>query len=199
VLELVPRELFVDREQIGESAEDRALPLTEDGASTISALHAYVASFSALELESGDQLVDLGGGSGYGAALASEVVGAEGGVLSLELEPLLAARARRLLADRNNVRALHASAHDVELWRGARKVSCGFALERVPAAWLEALADGGRLVAPIGDSDRQTLTLFEKVDGAIREQKLGLVRYVADRAAHPPSLAPASAEPAPEA
>jgi protein-L-isoaspartate(D-aspartate) O-methyltransferase len=180
-LESVPRERFVDLEHVAESADDRALPLTDDGASTISALHAYAASFGALELGPGDDLVDLGGGSGYGAALASELVGASGSVISIELEPSLAERACRLLAQRSNVRVVCASAHDCGLWGGARKVSCGFSIERLPDAWLAALADGGRLVAPIGGAERQTLTLFEKRGGHVSSRPIGAVRYVADR------------------
>lgn len=179
----VPRERFVELEHVADSADDRALPLSDDGASTISALHAYAASFGALELGEGDSLVDLGGGSGYGAALAAEVVGPSGSVTTLEIDPTLAARAAELLAGRANVTALCASAHDVTLWRGARKVSCGFALPRIPEGFLEALADGGKLVAPVGPAERQTLTLFEKVDGSVRSRELGSVRYVGDRAA----------------
>lgn len=180
-LENAPRERFVAPEDVAESADDRALALSDDGSSTISALHAYAASFAALELAAGDRLVDLGSGTGYGACVAREVVGASGSVLGVELEPALAARAARLLAHHPNVQILAADAHDVALWAGAVKVSCGFSLERVPDAWLDALADGGRLVAPIGARDRQTLTLFEKRDGVVRTRELGAVRYVADR------------------
>ena len=64
--------MFKDREglQWVDPSRDAALPLTDDGASTISAMHAYVAAFDALELAEGDALVELGGGTGYGAALA---------------------------------------------------------------------------------------------------------------------------------
>jgi protein-L-isoaspartate(D-aspartate) O-methyltransferase len=180
-LEAVPRERFVDLEHVAESADDRPLPLTGDGGSTISALHAYAASFGALELGPGDALIDLGGGTGYGAALASALVGGTGGVVCIELEPALAARAERLLAERSNARVVCASAHETELWRGAVKVSCGFAVERVPESWLSALADGGRLVAPVGSAARQTLTLFEKRGNLVRLRAIGLVRYVIDR------------------
>src|SRR5258708_15402495 len=65
----VPRERFVRVEDIPMSADDRALNLDDSGASTISAMHAYAASFAALSLTEGDELVDLGGGTGYGAAI----------------------------------------------------------------------------------------------------------------------------------
>ena len=64
-------------------------------------------------------------------------------------------------------------------WRGARKVSVAFAVAEVPAAWLDALAPGGRLVAPVGTP--QTLTLYAKDDaGRVDARALTPVRYVVD-------------------
>src|SRR5262249_9553342 len=74
----VPREVLVPVEPIAHSAADCALPLSENGRSTISALHAYVEVFDALELGAGDHFTELGAGTGYGAALAAAVVGAAG-------------------------------------------------------------------------------------------------------------------------
>jgi len=181
-LRRVPRERFVLLENVAESAADVPLALSEDGGSTISALHAYVTAFSALELGPGDSLVDLGGGSGYGAALAAEVVGATGHVLSIEIVSELSARARRNLASYAHVRALEASAHDVDIWRGANKVFCGFALPSVPSAWLEALGEGGVLVAPIGGPAVQRLTRFFRAKDGIHTTAIEPVRYVGDRA-----------------
>lgn len=170
----VPRERFVRPEDIARSAEDVALALTEDGESTISALHAYARSFDAIELGEGDALVDLGAGTGYGCALARRVVGARGSVLGIEIVPELATWAERVAPGA----VVLGNAHDVSRWRGARKVVVGFSLARMPDAWLEALAPGGKIVAPIGT----TLVLFTK-QGTIEARDLGEVRYVGDRAA----------------
>lgn len=179
----VPRERFVDVEHVNASAKDRALPLTEDGGSTLSAMHAYVTAFTALELVAGDHVADLGGGTGYGAALASEVVGETGRVVSLEVEPSLAARATANLAGYSQARYATANAHEVERWRGASKVYVAFAVGRVPEAWLDALPDGGRLVAPIEDGGHQQMTLFVKRGAQVIPSTLGAVRYVPDRTA----------------
>jgi len=178
----VPRERFALPENIPESADDRALPLGEDDGSTLSALHAYAIAFRALGLAEGDSFVDLGGGSGYGAAVAAEVVGESGSVLSLELDPGLSALARENLAGRPQARAQCADAHDVALWRGARKVYAGFALREMPGAWLDALAEGGVLVAPVGSGKEQRLVRFERRGEAVTREELGAVRYVPDRA-----------------
>lgn len=179
----VPRERFVALEELATSADDRPLPLTADDRSTLSALHAYAETFAALRLAPGDRLVELGSGNGYGAMLAAEVVGPRGHVLTLEVCPELAAEARAHLRDHPQVTALEADAHDVARWRGAEKVYVAFAVAAVPSAWLEALADGGRLVAPIGAADEQLLTLFERDGSRNRRTELGPVRYVMDRTA----------------
>lgn len=189
----VPRERFVLAEHIAESADDRALPLGEDGGSTISALHAYSIAFRALELGPGDAYVDLGSGSGYGAALASEVVGETGRVLSLELDPELAALARENLAPYPQARALEADAHEVERWRGAQKVYAGFALRQIPEAWVEALDEGGVLVVPVGDETRQVLVRVARTAGGIEKRELGPVRYVLDRT-HGAAISAAAAD-----
>jgi protein-L-isoaspartate(D-aspartate) O-methyltransferase len=183
----VPRERFVDLEHVGPSARDIALPLSQDGGSTLSAMHAYVAAFEALELGRGDELVELGGGSGYGAALASEVVGPAGKVLSLETEPELVARGAPLLTSYPQTELVVADAHRTERWRSAQKVYVAFAIAKLPPPWIAALADGAKLVAPLlAEDGTQTLTLFEKREGAIEQHPLGQVRYVPDRS---PALA----------
>ena len=179
----VPRERFVPVELIGQAAADRALLLSAHGASTISALHAYAEAFAALELGAGDHFTELGAGTGYGAALAAKVVGDGGSVRALELDPALAELARQNLASESRVTILTADAHDVELWRGASKVSCAFAVDRVPDSWLDALGEDGLLVAPVGSGVEQTLTVFRKQRGSITSTPRGRVRYVRDR--HP--------------
>lgn len=182
-IEVVPRERFVDVEHVHEAARDVALPLTEDGASTISAMHAYVAAFEALELGAGDDFVELGGGTGYGAALASEVVGPEGRVLSLELAASLEEVAQRNLAGYSQTTFEIGDAHDVDRWRGANKVYAAFAIDALPDSWIAALPCGGRLVAPVGPSDAegQQLTLFVKTERGLERRELGRVMYVPDR------------------
>ena len=83
----VPRERFVQPVDIERSADDIPLPLDASGLATISAPHAYLLSYRLLGLAPGDCLVELGTGSGYGAALAAFIVGPEGRVLTFEIDP----------------------------------------------------------------------------------------------------------------
>jgi protein-L-isoaspartate(D-aspartate) O-methyltransferase len=179
----VPRERFVRPEDLVRSAEDTPLPLDDQGLATISAPHAYLLSFRLLELAPGDSLLELGTGSGYGAALAAFVVGREGRVVTLEIDPTLADWARLTLADLPNV-AVHCAdaVSSVGHWRGANKVSVTFAVDALPGEWLHALPEGGSLVAPVGSRDRdQRLVLVRREGGRLIESEHGAVRYVKNR------------------
>jgi protein-L-isoaspartate(D-aspartate) O-methyltransferase len=185
----VPRERFVRRADIAHSAEDTPLPLDDVGLATISAPHAYVLSFRLLKLNEGDGLVELGTGSGYGAALASFVVGPSGQVRTFEIDPRLAGWARGNLAGDRNVRVIEGDAiTSAPLWGGATKVVATFAVDTIPPSWLEALPEGGVLVAPVGSTGAeagperdQRLVLATKLGGAVVLSDHGAVRYVKNR------------------
>ena len=180
----VPRERFVRREDVGLSADDTPLPLDGTGLATISAPHAYLLSYRLLRLAHGDSLVELGTGSGYGAALAAAIVGPKGRVLTIEIDPALARWARDTLRDDPNVTVLDGDAvSSAAHWgdvRDAQKVVVTFAVDAVPRPWLEALRDGGRLVAPVGKTE-QRLVLVERRRGVLVETDHGAVRYVKNR------------------
>jgi protein-L-isoaspartate(D-aspartate) O-methyltransferase len=179
----VPRERFVPQEDIERSAEDTPLPLDLEGLATISAPHAYLLSFRLLALEPGDALVELGAGSGYGAALAAFVVGPEGSVLTFEIDAALAAWAARNLAGEPNVRVVHADAvSSGQMWGAAKKIVVTFAVSDLPAEWIDALPEGGKLVAPVGPSDRdQQLVRVSRRHGRVVQTEHGAVRYVKNR------------------
>ena len=178
----VPRERFVRADDVERSAEDTPLPLDDQGLSTISAPHAYVLSFRLAALAPGDALVELGSGSGYGAALAAFIVGPGGSVLTFEIDPSLAGWAGRTLADQPNAHVVCADAvSSAPRWGRAQKVICTFAVEALPEAWTAALPEGGRLVAPVGPRDEQRLVLVQRQRGAIVRTEHGAVRYVVNR------------------
>jgi protein-L-isoaspartate(D-aspartate) O-methyltransferase len=178
----VPRERFVRWEDIASSAADIPLPLDDLGFATISAPHAYLLSFRLVELSPGDRLVELGSGSGYGAALAARAVGPSGHVQTLEIDGDLASRARGLLSDASNVTPIHADALQVDLWGEANKFVCTFAVETLPAPWTAKLPDGGILVAPVGPNSRdQRLVRVSCRGELVRASEHGAVRYVTNR------------------
>jgi protein-L-isoaspartate(D-aspartate) O-methyltransferase len=187
----VPRDRFVRPQDRAMSWEDTPLPLDDSGKATISAPHAYLLSFRLVELAPGDRLVELGSGSGYGAALASFIVGPNGTVSTLEIDPALAARARELLKGVENVTVFEIDAmSSAPLWSGCNKFVCTFAVERIPDAWLSAIPERGVLVAPVGTRDRdQRLVRIERRHGDLFESEHGPVRYVHNRSPLSPSPA----------
>jgi len=180
----VPREWFVRPEDVGDSADDTPLLLNDEGLATISAPHAYLLSFRVIGLTRGDRLAELGTGSGYGAALASPIVTAEGGVLTIEIDEILSRRATRLLRDYPNVRVVQGEAGAlIGAWRHYERVIVTFAVESLPPTWLDALPIGGRMVVPVGRAESQRLMRVERCsDGSLQWSDHGAVRYVPNRA-----------------
>jgi protein-L-isoaspartate(D-aspartate) O-methyltransferase len=178
----VPREKFVRDDDVAKSADDTPLSLDDEGLATISAPHAYLLSFRLLELERGDSLLELGSGSGYGAALASDIVGSQGLVTTVEIDEALARRASTLLARIPNVRVLHGdAAHLSRTESDAEKIVVTFAVDRIPDAWLAMLDDGARLVAPVGARGDQRLVRVVRRGRELMTSDHGAVRYVRNR------------------
>jgi protein-L-isoaspartate(D-aspartate) O-methyltransferase len=190
---MVPRERFVLPEEIASSADDAPSPLDPAGRATVSAPHAYLLTYGLLGLGEGDTLIELGTGTGYGAALASRIVGPRGSVTSIEIDPALSERASRLLAEpdlRGPARGelLTGDAKDlgprvIARATGRVRVAVTYAVSAPPTPLLAALPSGGRLVAPVGEED-QRLKRWERAAGGsatLTETSHGAVRYVSER------------------
>jgi protein-L-isoaspartate(D-aspartate) O-methyltransferase len=197
----VPRERFVLPEDIALSAADTPLTLDREGYATVSAPHAYVLTYSLLGLREDDFLLELGTGSGYGAALALDFLGPRGRVTSIEIDPVLAARAARVIAllDEGRPRrstliegdAVALAEHFVD---GAPsdgpplKVAFTFALRFAPERLATLLPERGVLVAPVTTGSswspggaQQELLRWERRAGVLHATAHGAVRYVTER------------------
>jgi len=165
---------------------DEPLPLdTPHGehVATISAPHVYVLGFDALNLQPGDRLLELGSGSGYGAALAAHVVGPHGFVTTVEADPHLARNSAKNLEGLRNVRVVHddglgrpdlLAAHD-RCW-------LTFSTATVPRALLDALPEGASLVAPVGSAATdQRFVRYTRRGRELLTDDLGAVRFVPSR------------------
>jgi protein-L-isoaspartate(D-aspartate) O-methyltransferase len=175
-----PRECYVREDDIAQSWQDRSFALLDDGTATVSALHAYLWNYTLLELNEGDRLLDVGAGTGYGTAVAARIVGEAGRVLAIEHNADLAARAGDLLKERSNVEVRCADGLQLVPDGAFNKVVFSFALSAVPGAYLDAVPEGGGIVAPLLQEDgTQQLTLFVRRDGVLSSSPQGVVRYVA--------------------
>ncbi len=181
----VRREDFIPPEYRDHAYEEVPLPLPGTH-STISCPHSYPLFYEPLGLDEGQRFLEIGTGSGYGAAVAREVVGPRGRVVSVEIDPVTHEFARRNLAS--------AGYGDVVLVLGDGglghapagpydRVVVTAACDPVPPPLLEQLEAGGRLVAPVQEGAVQWLVLFEKRAGEIVTRELCEVLYVPLRGA----------------
>jgi protein-L-isoaspartate(D-aspartate) O-methyltransferase len=174
----VPREAFVPEHLRGAAHADEALPI--EAGQTISQPYIVGRMTELLRVAPGDRILDIGTGSGYQAAVLAEL-GCR--VVSIERIAELAASARDRLAtlgygDRVEVRVGDGSLGDPggAPWRG---IVVAAAAPTVPEALRSQLdPDGGRLVLPVGDRDRQDLRVVERQGDEWLETSDGPVTFV---------------------
>ncbi len=179
--ERVPRERFVPEELRGAAEDDRALDI--GFGQTISQPYVVARMTEVLELAGTERVLEVGAGSGYQTALLAELLPAPNIVLSLEIVPELAARARQLLGELGyrNVLVIGADGSGGRQDSGPYDaILVAAAPPEVPQALLDQLAIGGRMVIPVGPSGgNQELELWRRTS-AREFERTGLfsVRFV---------------------
>ena len=103
---------------------------------------------AALRLHRGATVLHVGAGTGYYSAVIAELVGPRGTVHAYEIEPTLAAKAADALAPWPNVQ-VHARSACAGALPRADVIYVNAGATHPPAAWLDALAPGGRLLLPL--------------------------------------------------
>jgi protein-L-isoaspartate(D-aspartate) O-methyltransferase len=176
----VRREDFIPAPYRDHAYEEIPLPLPGQRA-TISCPHSYPLFYEPLGLDERQRFLEVGVGSGYGTALAREVVGGEGLVVAIEIDPATLAFARENLdrAGYSDIVLVHG---DGGLGHSERapydRICVTAACPEVPAPLIEQLATPGRLIAPVVEGERQRLTLLEKITDGVRGTKVTDVLYV---------------------
>ncbi|WP_135820632.1 protein-L-isoaspartate(D-aspartate) O-methyltransferase [Halostella litorea] len=173
----VPRHEFVPERRRDRAYEDHPLPIADD--QTISAPHMVAIMTDLLDLAPGDEVLEVGTGCGYHAAVTAEVVGPEN-VYSVEYGAELAEGARATLADLGygDVSVRHGDGR--EGWAEHAPYDAAYftcAVPSVPDAVVEQVRDGGRVLAPVG-TRRQTLQLLRKTADGVEREDHGGVRFV---------------------
>jgi protein-L-isoaspartate(D-aspartate) O-methyltransferase len=174
----VPRHEFVPEGRRGDAYADRPLPIGEG--QTISAPHMVAVMTDLLDLEPGLDVLEVGTGCGYHAAVTAEVVGPKH-VYSVEYHESLAAEARERLAelgsDGVSVRAGDGRAG----WPTHAPFDRAYltcAAADFPAAVVDQVATGGLLLAPIGDDRQRLIRARKNEDGSLDRSSHGGVRFV---------------------
>ena len=174
----VPREMFVPPASRHMAYLD--LPLSIGEGQTISQPYIVAMMTAALELRGDERVLEVGTGSGYQAAILAELV-PEGRVVTMELVPVLAERARRLIQEMGyrNVEVELAGATLGCPERGPfDAIVVTAAAPRLPESLVSQLAVGGRLVVPVGTLDQQELAQAHRTDEGLSVRMLGPCRFV---------------------
>jgi protein-L-isoaspartate(D-aspartate) O-methyltransferase len=176
VMSRVPRHEFVPEKLRPHAYADRPLPIGHG--QTIS--QPYIVAFMTehLDPQPSDRVLEIGTGSGYQAAVLSPLV-AE--VYTIEIVEALAERAeadlRRLQYTNVHVRAGDGyQGWPEEAPFDAVIVTC--APEAIPQPLVEQLAEGGRMIIPVGELWDQRLVLLTKENGNLTQQNVLPVRFV---------------------
>jgi protein-L-isoaspartate(D-aspartate) O-methyltransferase len=176
----VPREDFIPPRYRDYAYQEVPLPLPGTRA-TISCPHSYPLFYEPLGLDVGHRFLEIGLGSGYGAAVAREVVGPTGLVVSIEIDPITYEFGKTNLerAGYQDVRVVLGDGGLGSLQHAPYDRICiTAACEEIPAPLLEQLKVGGKLIAPIEERGVQNLTLVIKGDHDLSRRLICEVLYI---------------------
>jgi len=172
----VPRHLFLPESQAPQAYQDGPLPIGKG--QTISQPYIVAYMTAQLELEGDEKVLEIGTGSGYQAAILAELARE---VHTIERHESLAKDASELL---RKLGYENIQVHQGDGTQGLpeyapfQAIIVTAASPDVPAPLLEQLAEGGRLVIPVGGRFGQVLQLFWKEGETIQREELTPVAFV---------------------
>ncbi len=172
----VERDRFIPNELRDHAYDDGPLPIGSE--QTISQPYMVALSCEVAQLTGGERVLEIGTGSGYEAAVLSKLAAQ---VVTIESIPHLYDRARLIL------QGIGASNVSVRLGDGSLgcieeapfdAIIVSAAMPGIPTTLLTQLKPDGRLVAPIGEEELQTLVRIARINGHWQEEYFGECRYV---------------------
>ncbi len=175
-MQKVERHLFVPEQYRNFAYSDRPLPIGEG--QTISQPYIVALMTELLDLKKSDKVLEIGTGSGYQAAILDEICDS---VYTIEIIPSLGKQAQALLRELG-YHNIHCKIGDGYLgWPEHAPydgiiVTC--APSKIPQPLKEQLAEGGRMVIPVGATYTQELVLVTKTKGKLIQKSVIPVRFV---------------------
>ncbi|GAB6054916.1 protein-L-isoaspartate O-methyltransferase [Methanobacterium movens] len=181
-METVPREEFLPEEFQSRAYLDQPLPIGEG--QTISAPHMVAIISEKLDLKKGMNVLEIGTGFGYNAAIVAEIIGEEGHLYSIERISSLAEVAKKnlkltgydkrvtvIVGDGTKGLPAHAPFSRIYVTAGAPDI---------PESLKNQLEIGGKLIIPVGSSNyNQELIIIDKIgENKFKSKKLGGVAFV---------------------
>lgn len=172
----VERHRFVPDEYIPHAYSDSPLPIDEG--QTIS--QPYIVAFmtDALNLKQSDKVLEIGTGSGYQAAI---LAGMCDSVYTIELFESLGVRAKNLFDELGYDNIYSKIGDGYKGWPEHAPfdaIVVTASPEKIPEPLKDQLAEGGRMIIPVGNSTVQHLVIMRKRKGKIREESILPVRFV---------------------
>jgi protein-L-isoaspartate(D-aspartate) O-methyltransferase len=172
----VPREEFIASGDLRSAYGDHPLPI--GAGQTVSQPYIVAAMVDALELQPTGRVLEVGTGTGYEAAILGELAEE---VWTIERHQELADKSREILA-RLGYTNVHVVYGDGSLGLTEHAPFQGIlvaaAAPRIPESLVAQLADGGRLVVPVGDRYEQQVNIVQKQGSELVVTKHDLCRFV---------------------
>ena len=176
VLRSVPRHRFVQEALRDRAYGDHPLPIGEE--QTISQPFIVGLMSALLELTGQEKVLEVGTGSGYQTAVLAELARR---VCSIERLPRLAERARGTLESLGYDNVWVRVGNGTLGWPDQApfdRIIVTAGGPAVPPPLVQQLAEGGRMILPVGSADNQVLTIVENVGGEIRQRTQGECKFV---------------------
>ncbi|WP_218105732.1 methyltransferase, FxLD system [Micromonospora inyonensis] len=169
---VVPRHLFAPGESLDVVYDSNTPLVTKTGTdgtalSSVSAAHIQAVMLEQAEIEPGMRVLETGSG-GYNAALIAELVGPQGAVTSVDIDPEIVARARACLqtAGYDRVRVVQADAeYGVPEQAPYDRIIVTVGAWDIPPAWIAQLSERGRIVVPLRFAGLSRCVAFDLTGG----------------------------------
>lgn len=176
-MEKVPRHLFVPREYQADAYKDYPMPIGYG--QTISQPYIVAIMTEAGKPDRSKKVLEVGTGSGYQAAVIAEIVKE---VYTIEIVPELAEESAERLRELGYTNVICKYGDGYNGWKEHAPfdiILVTAAPESIPPPLIEQLAEGGRMIIPLGkQSGVQELMIFSRKNGKTESKRISFVRFV---------------------